>query len=69
MENEMKSNLIKRLQTGAKNVPSMKHLAAILFFNVVYLFKFKTTSNPLFSTLVRKLLMINYHTLSHMLFL
>ena len=32
MESEMKFNLIQRLQTGAKNVPSIKHLAAICFF-------------------------------------
>ena len=31
MESEMKFNLIQRLQTGAINVPSMKHLSAILF--------------------------------------
>ena len=32
MESERKFNLRQRLQPGAKNVPSMKHLAAILFF-------------------------------------
>ena len=47
MESEIKYNLRKRLQTGAKNVPLMKHLAAIF-------------SNPLISTFVNKL-MINYH--------
>ena len=37
MESEMKFNLIQILQTGAKNVLFMEHLAAILFFYVVYL--------------------------------
>ena len=37
IENEMKFNLTHRLQTGEKNVPSMIHLAAILFFYVAYL--------------------------------
>ena len=32
MESEMKVNLRQRLQTGTKNVPSMKNLAAILIF-------------------------------------
>ena len=37
MEIEMKFNLRQRLQTGTKNVLSMKNLAAILIFYVVYL--------------------------------
>ena len=37
IESEMKFKMTYRLQTGAKNVPSMKHLAAILFFYVLYL--------------------------------
>ena len=31
MESEMKFNLRQRLQTGAKNVPSMKHMATIFY--------------------------------------
>ena len=31
IESEMKFNLTHRLQTGAKNVPSLKHLAAIFY--------------------------------------
>ena len=62
MESEMKFNLRQILQTGAKNVPSMKHLAAILFFkSLIYC---KTTSNPLISTFVSKLV-INYHSLCY----
>ena len=62
MESEMKFNLIQRLQTGAQNVPSMKHLAAIFFF--MSFIHCKTTANPLISTLVSKL-MINYHSLCY----
>ena len=36
METEMKFNLRQRLQTGTKNVTSMKNLAAILIFYVIY---------------------------------
>ena len=57
----MKFNLRQRLDTGAKNVPSMKHLAAIFFMSFIYC---KTTSNPLVSTFVSKL-MINYHSLCY----
>ena len=37
MESEMKFNLRQRLQTGTKNDPSMKNLAAISILYVVYL--------------------------------
>ena len=47
----MKINLRQRLQTGAKNVPSMKYLAATLFF-MSYIYC-KITSDKL---------MINYHS-------
>ena len=60
IESEIKFTLRQGLETGAKNVQSMKHLAAILFFmSFIYC---KTTSNPLVSTFVNKL-MINYHSL------
>ena len=58
----MKFNLTHRIHIGAKNVPSMKHLAVILFFmSFIYC---KTTSDPLISTFVNKLL-INYHSLCY----
>ena len=38
----MKFNLTHRLQTGAKNVPSMKHLAAI-FLRRLFIVKQLTT--------------------------
>ena len=63
MESEMKFNLKQRLRTGAKNVPPMKHLAAILFFmSFIYC---KTTSNPLISKLA-SILVINYHSLCYL---
>ena len=52
MENEIKFNLRQRLQTGSKNVLSMKHLAAILFYmSFIYCI---TASNLLISTFVKK---------------
>ena len=52
-----------KYETGAKNVPSMKHLTAIFFFFMLFIYC-KTTSNPLISTSVNKL-MINYHSLCY----
>ena len=49
MGSEMKFNLRQRLQTGTKNDPSMKNVAAILIFFMSLIFC-KTTSNPLIST-------------------
>ena len=62
MKSERKFNLRQILQTGAKNVQSMKHLVAILFFmSFIYC---QTTSNPLISIFVNKL-MINYDSLCY----
>ena len=52
---------MQRLQTCPKNVPSMKHLAAIFFMSFIYC---KTTYNTLISTFVNKLI-INYHSLGY----
>ena len=62
MESEMKFNLRQRLQTGTKNVSSMKTGGHFDFF--MLLIYCKTTSNPLISTRVNKL-MINYHFLCY----
>ena len=59
-----KFNLRQRLQTSTKNVPSMKNLAAIFIFFKSFIYC-KTTSNPLISTCVNKL-MINYHSLRYL---
>ena len=59
MQSEMKFNLRQRLQTGAKKFQSMKKID--FFMSFIYC---KTTSNPLISTCVSKL-MINYHSLCY----
>ena len=63
MESEMKFYLRQRLQTGTKNVPSMKKLASISIFFMSFIYC-KTTYNPSISTCVNKL-MINYHFLCY----
>ena len=37
MESGIKFNFRQRLQTGANNVPAMKHLATIFFMSFIYL--------------------------------